>query len=380
MLDVKFKLFPGHVSERSWMDPSPLRKLFWNVTYACNQRCPICFSDSAKSRGDELNTAEAMALVRQAASAGVRDIIVSGGEPFSRGDMIAILAAMAAGGISARIASNGTLLNPVLLDRLRAETRTQSFQVSLDSLAPEIYGRMHGVPGTALADALAAVRAIRDRGFHTTVSARLTPATAAGIPALLDRAAAEGWATVTVHWPVHNGRSRGTFPRDADFFALLEPVFEHFAAMRARWLVETYVPWAPYHPTVRHLESRIRFVHCGCRAGRDRLSIGPSGQIQLCVCADTPAAHLGNVRRDNLADVYASSPLCRMMRQPWEHRICADCPHVKTCGGGCRAAALAMTGRIDADDLGCPRRAAARKEQRARTGAASSGTNRTGGR
>jgi len=38
MLDIKLKLRPGHTSERAWLEPSPLRQLFWNITYACNYR------------------------------------------------------------------------------------------------------------------------------------------------------------------------------------------------------------------------------------------------------------------------------------------------------------------------------------------------------
>ena len=354
MLDVKFKLAAGHTSERSWMEPSPLRKLFWNVTYACNYRCPICFTDAARERRDELSADEALAFVKRARAAGVEDIIISGGEPFCRADMVDILAAMAAEGITARIASNGSLLDAELLARLREQTLTGSFQISLDTLDPELYGRVHGVPADRLDAALDALRRIRAHGFHTTVSTRLTPLTLGEIPGLLDRAADEGWSTVTVHWPVHNGRTREAFPQDTDFFALMEPAFEHFAGLRDRWLVETYVPWAPYHPVVRRFEREMRFVHCGCRAGRDRLTIGPCGQIGICVCLDVPAAYVGNVRTHALAEVYENAPLCRMMRRPAAHGLCADCPNVEVCGGGCRAAAFAVTGRIDGRDPGCP--------------------------
>jgi len=118
--------------------------------------------------------------------------------------------------------------------------------------------------------------------------------------------------------------------------------------------VETYIPWAPYHPVVRRFESRIRFVHRGCRAGRDRLSVHPTGEISPCVCLDVQAAQMGNVRRDDLGAVLRSAPLCDMLRHPQQHGVCADCPNVTDCGGGCRAAAFAVTGCLDGQDEGCP--------------------------
>ncbi len=354
MLDVKFKLNPGHTSQRSWMEPSPLRQLFWNVTYACNFRCRICFADAGRPHPEELSTEEAKGLVKRAHAAGVRDIIISGGEPFMRKDLIEILACMADVGMTTRIASNGSLLTDNILDRLRGATLTKSLQISLDTLDPDLYCELHGTQPGTLESALGALDRIQEHGFHTTVSVRLTPQTLAGIPDLLDRASAEGWSTVTVHCPLHTRRTEGAFPQDADVLTILEPVFEHFCALPQHWLVETYIPWAQYHPAMERLAERVRVVHRGCVAGRDRLTVNPTGWISPCVCLDVPEAYVGNVREDDILDVFENAPLCEMMRRPQEHGICTDCPQVATCGGGCRASAFVLTGRLDGQDESCP--------------------------
>jgi radical SAM protein with 4Fe4S-binding SPASM domain len=293
-------------------------------------------------------------LVDSAHAAGVRDIIVSGGEPFARGDIVRILAHMADLGMTARIATNGSLLTNELLAELRRDTLTKSFQVSLDTLDPDIYSSIHGAPPETLDSVLDALRSMGEHGFHTTVSVRLSPETLPGIPALLDRAHEEGWATVTVHCPLHTRRTADVFPQDADVLSILAPVFDHFLSLPERWLVETYIPWAQYHPGMRALEDRVRVVHRGCSAGRDRLTINPTGWISPCVCLDVPEACVGNVRSDGLLDAFQNSPVCKMFREPWQHGICADCNLVETCGGGCRAAAFAGTGRLDGLDPSCP--------------------------
>ena len=336
------------------MEPSSLRTLFWNVTYACNFRCPICFTDAGISPPGELTTEESLAAVREIKESGIRDVLISGGEPFMRPDLVTILSALAEAGITARIASNGSLLNDDILDALRQKTLTRSFQISLDSTIPDIYSRIHGTSPATLDTVLGNLKRIQAHGFHTTVSIRVTPETLPGIPRLLDTAEREDWATVTLHIPVHTNRIIGAFPQDEDILGLLAPALEHFIQLPRRWLIETYIPWAQYHPLMAWLGRRIRIVHRGCRAGRDRLTIQPTGWVSPCICLDVAPAHLGNVRCTRLLEMFENSTLCRLMRQPEAHGVCADCPNAPECGGGCRAAALALSGRLDGPDASCP--------------------------
>ncbi len=353
MLDIKLKLKPGHTSERHWMEPSSLRTLFWNITYACNYRCPICFTDGGSAHPDELTTAEALEVVKKAHAAGVGDILISGGEPFQREDLLDILTRMAEYGITARIASNGSLLNGKLLSRLRCQTLTKSFQISLDTIDPAVYAEFHRAPLDALPKTIEVLRLISEHGFHTTVSVRLTPLTLPGIPGIIDLAEKEGWSTVTIHCPLHTRRVSGTYGQEEDALGLLAPVLERFCEGRRHWLIETYIPWAEYHPVMRRLEKRMKLVHRGCRAGRDRLTINPTGWLSPCVCMDLPEAYVGNIRTDDLAAAFQDSPICDLFRHPEQHGICEGCPNLTRCGGGCRAAAFALSGRLDGKDEAC---------------------------
>ncbi len=353
MLDIKLKLRRGHTSPRDWRSLSALKTLFWNMTYACNFRCPICFSDSGRPTAGELSLQESRQMIDNAARAGVQEFILSGGEPLSHPHLLELLSYMAQLGCSARIATNGSLITDQVLERMQSETRVKSFQVSLDTLEPLLYQKIHGCGPGVMEQVLEHMALMMARGFHTTVALRLTPETLPGLPALLDHASKEGWSTVTVHCPVPVRRSAGTFGPDEDILALLEPVIHHFCSI-PHWLIETYIPWAPYHPSIQALEKEVRFVHRGCSAGRDRLTVTPEGHIVPCVCLDLPQAYLGNVRQHDLGEVFAHAPLCHILRHPERHGICEGCVHLSRCGGGCRTVAIASTGRLDGQDTSCP--------------------------
>ena len=359
MLDLKLKFKPSTDGRRNWMSPSPLTDLFWNVTRSCNFRCGICFTDSGTPAGGELTTEEALAAIDAAAAAGVRNIIISGGEPFLRPDIERLLEHMAGHDIVARIATNGSRLDDARLKRLKERTKVQSFQISVDSLNPDVYERIHGVSRRFLDKALDAMARIQIHGFHATASSRVTPDTLPGLSALMRHARDRGWATLTLHLPVPTRRSQDTFAEGADLMALLEPLLEEFAALEPRGVVETYIPWAEHHPVARRLSRRVRFTHRGCRAGRDRLTVGPDGALTPCVCLDVPEAVIGNIRTDDLRKVFAESPLCRLFRDPQGAGICSDCRHLGICGGGCRASAWASSGSFLSLDRQCPLRRAA---------------------
>ncbi|MFC1504381.1 radical SAM/SPASM domain-containing protein [Spirochaetota bacterium] len=354
MLDIKFKLFPGHTSKRDWMRFSSLEVLFWNITYKCNFNCSICFTDAPKKYPKELSTNEAKNLIDMAAREGVRDIIISGGEPFSRPDIIEILSYMKKARITTRIATNGSLLDDSMLKVLKEKTSVKSFQVSLDTLDPDLYASFHNVDKGMLSKVLDILPLIKEQGFHTTISTRLTPETLPGMPELLDFASKEGMATFTVHYPLLVGREQGAYSQEMNFLSLLSPVFDKFLSLKKKWLIEMYIPWAQYHPVIQKLAHETDIIYCGCSAGRNRLTVNPGGDVSLCVCFDVKEEYLGNVKTDSIKDIFENSKIAQIMKNPVKFSICEDCENVAICGGGCRVAAYVLSGKIDGQDSSCP--------------------------
>ncbi len=58
----------------------------WEITLNCNSKCIHCGSDAGTARSDELDTDEALKLVKDLRSYGFKGVALMGGEPLLRDD------------------------------------------------------------------------------------------------------------------------------------------------------------------------------------------------------------------------------------------------------------------------------------------------------
>ncbi len=130
----------------------PLRDLRLSVTDRCNLRCTYCMPREVFGpdfaflpKSELLSFEELERLTRLFVTAGVQKLRLTGGEPLLRKglpELIARLKAIA-GVDDIAMTTNGLLL-PRLAHDLKA-AGLQRVTVSLDSLDPEVFGRMNGL-------------------------------------------------------------------------------------------------------------------------------------------------------------------------------------------------------------------------------------------
>ncbi|TDE85917.1 GTP 3',8-cyclase MoaA [Deinococcus sp. S9] len=130
----------------------PLRDLRISVTDRCNLRCTYCMPaevfgpDYAFLPRTELLTFEEIErLARAFVDLGVRKLRLTGGEPLLRRDLPELVARLGriAGVEDIALTTNGLLLPRLAADLQRAGLKRVT--VSLDSLDPEVFGRMNGL-------------------------------------------------------------------------------------------------------------------------------------------------------------------------------------------------------------------------------------------
>ncbi|HEY6119910.1 MAG TPA: radical SAM protein, partial [Pyrinomonadaceae bacterium] len=130
-------------------DDRPVGSRLWLYTnFDCNLRCDYCcVRSSPTAPRRELGLGRVQRIAREATELGVKEIFVTGGEPFLLADIDEILLACAAAAPTT-VLTNGMLFTGRRGESLQALPRDRIvLQISLDSATPELHDLNRG-PGT----------------------------------------------------------------------------------------------------------------------------------------------------------------------------------------------------------------------------------------
>ena len=95
--------------------------VIWNLLRRCNLTCKHCYATSADSEfRNELDTTEALGVIDQLHEAGVRVLILSGGEPLLRDDIFQLADYARDKGFYVALSTNGTLIDEQNIERIAA--------------------------------------------------------------------------------------------------------------------------------------------------------------------------------------------------------------------------------------------------------------------
>jgi MoaA/NifB/PqqE/SkfB family radical SAM enzyme len=123
------------------MHENPLYVQFY-VTARCNLRCQQCNVIYANADMEECTTDQALRIAENLAAIGTSIVLLTGGEPFIRRDIIQIAEGFMANGVHPRLQTNG-LATFEELERM-AEIGAHDISISLDSLVPALQDTING--------------------------------------------------------------------------------------------------------------------------------------------------------------------------------------------------------------------------------------------
>jgi hypothetical protein len=118
----------------------------WELTLRCNQACRFCGTRAGRARSDELDTAEALEVIRQLQELGVREVALHGGEAYLRPDWLELVRAIGARGMSATLVTGGRGLTADLAQQAQGAGIT-AVSVSLDGLR-DTHDWLRGIEGS----------------------------------------------------------------------------------------------------------------------------------------------------------------------------------------------------------------------------------------
>jgi pyruvate-formate lyase-activating enzyme len=155
-------------------DDRPVGSRLWLYTnFDCNLRCDYCcVRSSPTAPRRELGLARVQQIAREATELGVKEIFVTGGEPFLLKDIGEILIACARAAPTI-VLTNGMLFTGRRAKVLRALPRDRVvLQISLDSATPERHD-LHRGPGT-WARTREGIQRARAEGFRVRLAATVS--------------------------------------------------------------------------------------------------------------------------------------------------------------------------------------------------------------
>ena len=268
----------------------------FSVSKLCNLSCRMCSVVPSRRGEPELDMGQIDRLADVLKEMRVGLIVLTGGEPLLRKDIVEVVAAFFRRGITVRLQSNGLLFERSLLQRLR-KAGLDGMTVSLHSLSPRTMDEMMNVP-RALERVLEALclyaEVFPSNRYVGGINTVVTRANLGEIPRLIRFATAIGLTIALI--PVHlaandpfiaqSDRDRLLFsPADA---GMLGHVFEEARALKREG--------CRLYNTDRFLRESVPFLTHGavnwkCESPLLYFSISPSGTFLPCVDLLSPGGY-----------------------------------------------------------------------------------------
>lgn len=328
----------------------------WEVTTACNLRCRHCHASGGKRLEDELDTREGKRLLDDLASIPeFRLVVLTGGEPLVRPDILELVQHASSLGLQVAIATNGTLIDTEMARRLR-KAGVCDVAIGLDAATPELHDFIRNVSGT-FDRTMRGIHACREAGMCLQINVTVMKHNYEEIPRLLDLADGLDAEIVLLYQLVPQGRGGGNgLELTRDQYAELMGFVSRRQKTSKPIIEPTCSPqyWSYLlngKQAGRWATSLAQRVFKGCAAGWGLCYVKPDGEVWPCPFIPVSG---GNVRHTPLSQIWREGEPFQKLRDRDKNLKgrCALCPEQPLCGG-CRGRAYAHSGDYLAEDPLC---------------------------
>ena len=143
------------------------KRVIWEMTKYCNYKCKhCCASADLIDPKYELTTKQSKTILKQLKDFGVEEIYFSGGEPFSRKDILDILRTARQYGITCNISTNGSFLTDEMATEL-SKLKINKVHISLDSNVEKDFNEFRG--GNYFEPTINAIKLLKKHNIYVRV-------------------------------------------------------------------------------------------------------------------------------------------------------------------------------------------------------------------
>jgi len=322
--------------------------LLCELTHRCPLQCPYCSNPVDLERvNTELTTAQWQSAMRQAASLGVLQIHLSGGEPTARKDLEDIVKVASEVGLYTNLITAGVTLTRDRLEKLR-DNGLDHVQLSIQDVDPENADRIAAYKG-GMAKKIEVAKWVKELGLPLTLNAPIHRQNIHNVSRIIDFAVECGAGRLEIAhiqyyaWALKNRAA--LMPTKEAFMETHTIVEAAKERLKGVLVIDFVVPdyYAKYPKP------------CMGGWGRGIINITPSGKVLPCHAAESlPHLTFDNIKDTPLADIWMRGAAFQMYRgTEWMKEPCRSCDRREIDFGGCRCQAFALTGDAANVDPAC---------------------------
>jgi SynChlorMet cassette radical SAM/SPASM protein ScmE len=348
------------------------RSLDISVTGRCNLSCQYCFyADEMTARAD-LTTNQWLDFFNQLGELGVMDLILTGGEVFTRHDLFELIDGVVANHMRYSLLTNGTLVTEKTLaqfDQGKRRLRLNSIQVSIDGSCPEIHNLSRP---NSFERSVRGLRLLKEANYPVTVRMTINRHNLNDLENtarfLLEELGLVSFSTneaAPIGAGCHNAADVSLTPFE------MKIAIESMSRLAERYPGRLQAQAGPqakktFYEEMEHARRtgektehwQMGFL-TGCGCIFSKLSILHDGSIVPCTMM--PGVVMGNIIRDSLVDIWQKHPALQALRSRSSIAMrdlpgCSQCEWAEFCNGSCPGLAHQLTGDINqANPVDCYR-------------------------
>ncbi len=275
-----------------------LRTIEIAVTSECNSNCEMCYASKIKKPNDRiLSVEEYKSIWAQAKKLGAFSVIVSGGEPSLRPDLLDIIQAFEPSKSLIAFVTNSIKIDKEFLLNL-GECGVNTFHFSLDSLDPDENDKIRGYSGH-YQKAVNAIVMAKQLGLNTYISTVIGHGDLKKMDLMVDFAKENGIGIVfSLACPTGNWAGAKEFVLTPEDWIKVQKKMSRNPHIRSDWTI--------------NFSLKVE-----CPGGREKVAISPYGEVTGC---GMNYISFGNVRDEPLEKIWK-----RMQAFPEFSRRPVDC-------------------------------------------------------
>jgi len=335
----------------------------YSITTKCNLKCKHCYSSSVEQAApDELSTDEAFRLMDDLSRWGIGLLIIDGGEPLCRDDLLDVVKYASSKGIRTTIGSNGTLIDKTMASRM-LEAGVMAVAISVDGADAQTHDNFRGING-AFEQTMKGIKACRDASLPFQLNMVIRKDTLSQLEDMLRLAVECGADAAELFDLVAAGRAKEECKEQVLSPDERRQAMELLAEAQADYPLIIRVPACPMYPLLLQQKNvkpkhfpvemlrRVPYYGRGCAAGMPMgyVMVQSNGEVNPCMLLQV---NLGNIREQSIVSIWENSPVLAQLRQRELLKgVCGQCTYRDSCSG-CRGRAYEETGDMMTADPGC---------------------------